>query len=597
MPGRGRLISQLAVAVVLAVTAFAAPAFGSPLSPATLTKLSHGQAVLVIVEIDGSAADRGAQSERVRRHLAKDDAAVLALRTQGYASVKGSVESAAAASDAARVLDYSHMPLFVWRVRSVAAVERLQSLPQVRMVHENIILRPVSVSDLPFINQPQTAAQGAIGAGTTIAVIDGGLGNNYLSFADFGTCTGVDTPANTCRVVIDVDFYPGASSETVHGTNVSAIALGVAPGAKLAMYDVINGSSATSTDILTAMNSAISSQQAQNIVAISMSLGDSSSNSSPCTSSVFESAVTAASNAGIISVAAAGNNGSKAGLADPACAPGVVSVGAVYDNSYGTISWPAAADSGGVCTDSSAPGLVTCFSQSANYLTLLAPGTFVNAPSSAFQQTGTSQATPHVSGSIAVLRARYPAESLSATVQRLQVSGVQDTDPANSLTFPRLNLLAATNQGTALTLSGSGPSTVTAGTSSTYSLTATNSGPLVATNVAVIDTLPAGAVFVSASPGCTNASGVVTCSATSLGVNSSATFNITVSWTASGPVFDSALARADQIDSAPGSQRNVNLGAAPSSNGDAPLPCWAYAGLALGLFATLAGRRSRGRAT
>jgi hypothetical protein len=129
------------------------------------------------------------------------------------------------------VLDYSHFPLAVWRLSSAAALNRLESDPAVRMVHENILLHPVSVSDLGFIRQPQAAAQGARGAGTTIAVIDGGLGNNYTMYSDFGTCTGVDTPASTCRVVFNQDVYPGASTETVHGTNVSAIALGVSPRA------------------------------------------------------------------------------------------------------------------------------------------------------------------------------------------------------------------------------------------------------------------------------------------------------------------------------------------------------------------------------
>src|SRR6266851_4418904 len=102
-----------------------------------------------------------------------------------------------------------------------------------------------------------------------------------------------------------------------------------------------------------------------------------------------------------------------------------------------------------------------------------------------------------------ILRARYPAEALSETLQRLQLSDVRDTDSANGITTPRLDLLAAVKQGTAISLSGSGPTQAVSGNSATYSIKVTDSGPLAATNVVVTDTLPAGATLVSSSPGCT----------------------------------------------------------------------------------------------
>jgi hypothetical protein len=174
---------------------------------------------------------------------ARDDDAILTMRSQGYAATKSRVMAGVAGSDAARVRDYQHFPLALWRISSIAALNRLEAYPGVQAVHQNSVLRPVSVSDLGFINQPQAAAAGATGAGTTIAVIDGGLGTNYLNFPDFGTCTAVNTPASTCRVVFNEDLYTGtlASTETTHGTNVSAIALGVALGAHLAMFDVFQG--------------------------------------------------------------------------------------------------------------------------------------------------------------------------------------------------------------------------------------------------------------------------------------------------------------------------------------------------------------------
>ena len=449
-------------------------------------------------------------------------------------------------------------------------------------MHENILLHPVSVSDLGFINQPAASALGAIGAGTTIAVIDGGLGSNYTLYSDFGACTAVNTPADTCRVVYNQDVYPGASTETVHGTNVAAIALGVAPGAKLAMFDIFNGTAASSVDVLNAMNTTISNQAAYNIVAINMSLGDGSSNASQCTNSIFASAVRSAGNAGIATVAAAGNSGSKAGLGNPGCAPGVISVGAVYDAGYGTVGWNASAASNGQCTDATAADLVTCFSQSAGYLSILAPGTFVNAPNASFQQSGTSQATPHVSGALAVLRARYPSESQRSTLQRLQLSDIRDTDLANSRITPRLNLLAALNQGTAISLTGSGPTQAVAGGTATYSVTVSNSGPLAATGVVITDTLPAGAALVSSSAGCTLVRSTLRCLIGALASGSQTTIAINVRWTVSGAVYDSASVSSDQINTAAAAQQSIGLGIAPVSTAtDGPVPLWAYVLLAV----------------
>jgi uncharacterized repeat protein (TIGR01451 family) len=55
------------------------------------------------------------------------------------------------------------------------------------------------------------------------------------------------------------------------------------------------------------------------------------------------------------------------------------------------------------------------------------------------------------------------------------------------------------------------PDPVTVGDNLTYTITVTNNGPDAAANVVVTDTLPSGVTFVSASPGCVHAAGVVTC--------------------------------------------------------------------------------------
>jgi uncharacterized repeat protein (TIGR01451 family) len=65
------------------------------------------------------------------------------------------------------------------------------------------------------------------------------------------------------------------------------------------------------------------------------------------------------------------------------------------------------------------------------------------------------------------------------------------------------------------------------GTTETYSLKVTNHGPSTAINVKVSDPLPGGLTFSSASPGCGEANGTVTCSLASLASGASKTFTVT----------------------------------------------------------------------
>lgn len=94
------------------------------------------------------------------------------------------------------------------------------------------------------------------------------------------------------------------------------------------------------------------------------------------------------------------------------------------------------------CSDTStAADKVTCFSDSASYLTMLAPGAMVTA--AGYTMAGTSQATPFVAGALAVLRSTFPAETLAQVQTRLINNGTPVTDARNSLVKPRLNLLEA----------------------------------------------------------------------------------------------------------------------------------------------------------
>ncbi len=352
-----------------------------------------------------------------------------------YNETKENVLFEMAPQDIKIVRNYSQLPLATLQVNDRETLNQLLANPSVKAVYKNPKFRPFLSESLSFIEQPEVFAHGLGGAGTTVAVLDTGV--DYTRSA-FGECP--SPGAEGCRVVHAQDF--GHDDNTLdahprkHGTNVAGIVLGVAPETRIAALDVFRSDVAYGSDILAAINWAIENQARYNIVALNLSLGG-GRYTSVCENSFFATAFAHARAAGIIPVIASGNNGYNDSIASPACAPGAVRVGAVYDQDWGNVNW-------GQCSDDLVTAdTLTCFSNTASFLTLLAPGVGITA--AGITMSGTSQATPHVAGAIAILRApnAFPNDTPAQTIQRLVETGTAVTDPDNGLSFPRMNLTAA----------------------------------------------------------------------------------------------------------------------------------------------------------
>ncbi|MFN8454391.1 MAG: DUF11 domain-containing protein [Anaerolineae bacterium] len=138
---------------------------------------------------------------------------------------------------------------------------------------------------------------------------------------------------------------------------------------------------------------------------------------------------------------------------------------------------------------------------------------------------------------------------------------------------------------------------ITAGTSLTYTLFVTNTGPSTATGVSITDTLPAGVSFVSAS-GCSGTT-IISCSIPTLTVGSSVsrTIRVNVNSTTLGPLVNSATVTANEFDPtfpntavlATAVSRQVNLSITKT---DAPDPVAAGASLTYNLTVSNAGPSS-----
>jgi len=248
------------------------------------------------------------------------------------------------------------------------------------------------------------------GAGVKVAVVDTGIDCGHPDLAP--NCVyGANFAAKGNKLAFD---------DHGHGTHVAGIiaardngfgVIGVAPEAKLYAVKVLdeNGSGAWS-----AVASGIVWAVKNGMNVINMSLGGSSS------SQAVADAVQAASEAGILVVSAAGNSGCCDTVLYPAKLPGSMAVAAVDANDE-----RASFSSTGPEVDVAAPGV--------DILSTVPTGTCKLCDPSGYRSlSGTSMATPHVSGAGALLMSR----GLTNVQAWTQLSGT-----AKDLGFPGFDLL------------------------------------------------------------------------------------------------------------------------------------------------------------
>ena len=433
-------------------------------------------------------------------------AEVTASATAALERTKDSLLAGASESEVAVLHRYPTLPVLHVELRSSAALAYLLGRGEVLRVVEDAPQEAFVNQNLSLIDQPVAAASGARGQGTAVAVLDTGV--DYTR-SDFGSCSAPGVPG--CRVAYAHYFEPnnGQLDAIGHGTNVAAIVAEVAPSTSILALGVFTGESAYASDILAAIDWCVRNQSVYNIVAMNMSLGSGGS-TTPCSSDVFAGAVHTARLAGILTAAASGNNGYTNKISSPACDPDAVSVGAVYEGALGGIGYSTCSDA------TTAADQVTCFSNSASFLTMLAPGALITAGGSTM--AGTSQATPHVAGSIAVYKSAVPRATPDQVVSFLRASGVPVKDPRNGLVTPRVDLAQVPVPGCALTLSPSGLAVTGAGGSATLTISTGSSCAWKASTVAT---------WLSVSPTSGTGPGTVTVTAPiNTGVSRSATLSV-----------------------------------------------------------------------
>jgi hypothetical protein len=424
--------------LLCSVAAAAPPAdVAGKIDAGTWQKVESGEVRELLILFESAAIDAELNAHLTRRKIKLEDDTALGLRAERYRRIKQSAHAALRVNDALVLRDYVHLPMRLVRIGDTDALLRILQRPEVAAVMEDAKAYLHLTESLPLVGQPSVVGtMGRTGAGTTVVVLDTGL---TYTRAEFGSCTSPGVPAG-CKVVAAFDAAPddGALDDNGHGTKVAGTVAGIAPGASIAAIDVFVGNSASSSDILEGIDWAIANRTTYNIVAINMSLGDGGNYSSPCDSlfsNPFRQPIINARNAGILTIASSGNDRYTTGIANPACTPEAVSVGAVYDANVGSATW-------GACSDStSAADKVTCFSNSASFLSLLAPGALITVTGATVG--GTSFSAPLVAGALAVMAQAFPGDTPTNRLARLTGNGTAVTDSRNGIVTPRLNLLAA----------------------------------------------------------------------------------------------------------------------------------------------------------
>jgi subtilisin family serine protease len=358
------------------------------------------------------------------------------------------------------IVRYEYSPAMAMTV-DAGRLRQLMDSGNIAGVFEDTMNQAFLADSVPLIGGPASRAGGAGGKGVSVAVLDTGIDASHpflqgrvVAEACFSS-TGMQGQAklkSTCPGGATSEVgrgaaRPCATGDCSHGTHVAGIIAGkganftgVAPEAGLigvqvfTMYDLPDGRTAlggATSDVIRGLEWVYSVRDTHKVAAVNMSLGGGQFKQ-VCDKEgqPYAPILKLLHDAGIAVVVASGNEGFTDSLAAPACLSQSISVGAIDKEDR-----------------------VARFSNSASFLTLLAPGIDIavgdlggrginsSVPGGAFaRMPGTSMAAPHVAGAFAALKSAMPGASVDQLVDILKRGGKQVRDPRNGVSVPRIQV-------------------------------------------------------------------------------------------------------------------------------------------------------------
>lgn len=335
------------------------------------------------------------------------------------------------------------------------AILELTAMGQVEFIETVPVMQKMDAESHPLTGVDQVHTAGFTGRDVTIAIIDDGIDAAHPAF-------GGDTAWPNAKVIGGHDFADDDGDprndcpQQSHGTAVAGIAagngggvLGTAPDAKIVLLKIQSaqncGSPFLDGDLIGALDWIVTNREALGIDIISMSLGGQTfSSASVCNHAALavRQLIDMAHNVGILIFAAAGNEGQSTAIAQPACLSNVISVGAVYDADIGPARFS-------VCSDEvTGPDRITCYSNSANFLDIVAPAHCATTASTTRGQEdcfgGTSSSTPFAAGVAATLLEAATVPLNNDNTRRLLAdTGMPVLDDKSGHLTPRIDARAA----------------------------------------------------------------------------------------------------------------------------------------------------------
>ncbi|MBW2385283.1 MAG: S8 family serine peptidase [Deltaproteobacteria bacterium] len=347
---------------------------------------------------------------------------------------------------------FQRLPVLTGSV-SAAGLTRLADDPRVVRVSLDPRVRAQLDQARQLVEADALHARSVTGSGALGVIIDTGVDLDHPdlsgSVADEACfCRGDAGASGCCPNGLDTQTGAGAGQDDHgHGTRVAGIVvsaavhagLGIAPTAMIISIKVLDtAGGGFASDVILAMDWVLENHSEADVVSVSLGGGlyDGDCDSADATTLAYANAIGQLRDAGILTVAGAGNDGSGAGMIAPACVAAALSVGAVWDDFQGQRTAHG-------CTDATtAPDQVACFSNSSATTDVFAPGGMTESSGldgTTLFGSGTSYATPVVSGCALLVRSIFPMLTPDDLEQAVEDSSTWVTDDTNGLSFPRVD--------------------------------------------------------------------------------------------------------------------------------------------------------------